>query len=127
MKKDKLILDYARNGMYEIVWELVEEGDLGARLGEGDGRPPTDKEVNAADDLNWPHLRATQIAAKSKGVENVTDDRKYFPYRWETKTDAEGCLREIRAVLKAGRNNPMPDWALKASAAGWKPPKGWKP
>lgn len=124
MKKDKLVLEYSNGGLFEIAWYLVEEGDLGARLGEGDKAPPTDAEVAAAEtDEDWEHRRATQIAAASKGVEKYG----YDPYRWERRADAQACLREINVVLKAGRVKPMPDWAVKAAAAGWKPPKGWKP
>jgi hypothetical protein len=35
------------------------------------------------------------------------------------------ALRVAKEVLKAKK--PLPDWALKATAAGWKPPAGWKP
>lgn len=49
-------------------------------------------------------------------------------FMWESKTKAIAALRRSRALLKQFRSDrPWPEWALKATEAGWKPPRGWKP
>lgn len=45
-----------------------------------------------------------------------------------SKSRAERALRIVKACKKLAEENvPWPEWALQAQAAGWKPPKGWKP
>ena len=47
---------------------------------------------------------------------------------WSSKTDAQKALNAANAALEAHRSSkPYPEWAVKALAAGWKVPKGWKP
>lgn len=52
-------------------------------------------------------------------------------YQFETKGSVAEFLKAMRGAAKAAHAEydgiPWPDWAVKAQAEGWKPPKGWKP
>ncbi len=116
--KDKLVLEEDRGGMWRIKWVIAEDdwGD-GAVLGEGtakdwEGPAPTSRE-------DWEHWAAQRAASATAGVER--DQNGFF---WESTRDAKAALRVAKEALKQDR--PMPEWATKALAAGWKPPKGWK-
>lgn len=116
--KDKLVLEEDRGGMWRIKWVVAEDdwGD-GAVLGEGtdkdwEGPAPTSRE-------DWEHWAAQRAASTTAGVER--DLNGFF---WESTRDARAALRVAKEALKQER--PMPEWATKALAEGWKPPKGWK-
>lgn len=38
-----------------------------------------------------------------------------------------GGVHLLVFAVSVKSSNPSPDWAVKAHAAGWTPPKGWKP
>jgi len=44
-------------------------------------------------------------------------------HRWKIRAERHGC----DSVIKDKSNKPWPQWAVQAKAAGWTPPKGWKP
>jgi hypothetical protein len=50
---------------------------------------------------------------------------------WDSRTAGQRALRMARQLWKEWKSNkpwkPWPAWARKASAEGWKPPKGWEP
>ncbi len=47
---------------------------------------------------------------------------------WESESAARAALAKVKVIAKTLLNDvPWPEWARKALAAGWKPPKGWKP
>lgn len=102
--------------MFRIGWEFEEDG-MGAVVGESwtrhdvDKSPPTDRE-------EWECWMAAKIASTSPGVQHS------FGFCWETSAEARAVLRQIKEAFKQDR--PLPDWAQKALAEGWKPPKGWK-
>lgn len=118
--KDKLVLDQPSD-FWRISWEVVVDGsyDIGATLGEGspedwEGDPPKSDERE-----EWEHWAAQKAASTSRGVER--DGNGFF---WESEKDARAAMRIVKEACKQER--PMPEWATKALAAGWKPPKGWK-
>jgi hypothetical protein len=45
---------------------------------------------------------------------------------FDSRADAKKAIAAARLAIKS-LERPMPDWATRALAAGWKPPKGWKP
>ena len=45
-----------------------------------------------------------------------------------SKKDAQGALRAAKATNDSFEKNlPWSDWAIRAKAEGWKPPRGWSP
>lgn len=117
VSKDKLQVFEGNFGFY-VAWFLADECDGGARLGDGysgRSRPPPE---NREDYECWLSERvAYEIAADA-----------YVPgrgvYLWDSRTEASRVLRVINERLKQPRD--LPDWAKKALAEGWKPPKGWQ-
>jgi hypothetical protein len=119
--KDRLILDQGHDHLWRIYWEVVCEGsyDIGATLGEGPGTDWKGPAPKSNEDGEWDHWMAQRAASVSDGVEQ--DHNGFF---WESKRAARSALRVINEALK--HQKPMPEWAQKALAAGWKPPKGWR-
>lgn len=121
---------------YFVAW--YENGEEGAWVGQ-EGRRP-DKELAAelkaakdSNDFETFEFYSVEIAAKAWRLKSPDEfGRDDGGYVLGTHAAAEKFLRAMRAVVKAARAEyksgvAWPDWALKASAAGWKPPKGWKP
>jgi hypothetical protein len=53
-------------------------------------------------------------------------------FQWPTVSAARSALRAVNTARRLARTQaatatPMPEWAMTALAAGWKPPRGWKP
>ncbi len=111
----KLVLTEERYRYY-IQWE--EDDDLGGYLcqsdSDGKGPPPTDRD-------EWEHWAASKAVREMPGFQERGD---MWGGWWDNEKEALAALRVAREVLKQDR--PMPDWAQKALAEGWKPPKGWK-
>lgn len=125
---DKLVLNECRNG-YQIGWELEGEGDIGACLGQDEFTEKDLQEAKLAfangkdDEGHYEHILATMT------VKALADGRSGWDgYYWESFAKAKKALSLAKAALQAAKSNvPWPDWAIKAKAAGWKAPKGWKP
>lgn len=119
MAEEKLVV-YEHNGNYYIGWYLPDEEDIGATLGEDLTTINKATTEEGVDD----HVIAT------KYLMSLDCDHDTFGYYWESKTKAQKILREINAQIKMKLGNPgiseMPDWAQKALAEGWTPPKDWK-
>jgi len=127
--QDKLVVTEDFNGMYFIAWLL--DDDYGASIGElcsSSGILPAEPSIDHADEVSiadYENWFVTKIVAESKDVEFDRHERRFV---WETKTAAFQVLRNVRARLRAWRQDiPLPDWAQQAIAHGWKMPKGWKP
>lgn len=121
MSKARLVVDdsHARNWRYRLTWYLPDDGDMGASVGDhvykdGDLKTLGPEDVDCA--------IAYFAAKKTDGVER--DHNGFF---WESKAMASNALRVVKAAIAAGVERPMPEWAATAIAAGFKPPKGWKP
>lgn len=112
MNRDRLVLD--DDGSYRIVWELHEEQEIGATLGDsGPGKPLDPKgEHEAAEAAVW----------------DMADGRDNAGLYWESKGAAQKALVIARrAIAEFSGAKPWPEWAKMAQANGWKPPKGWTP
>lgn len=117
---DALIIDWVwdihQNKVCVIGWD--DDGYVGGILGQdeddGLGESPTDTE-------EWEHWIASKTARSFEPAHSVGTG-----FVWDNEAHAKKALKAIRVALKAG-NKPVPDWATKALAEGWKPPKNWKP
>lgn len=120
--KDQLIVTTAYNrSVYHVAWLLADDGEVGGVLGQdpqdGTGAEPKD----AAD---WEHW----AASKAVRAMEPKPERDSFGFCWESRRAAHAARRIAKAAIKRGRAaKPLPDWAQKALAAGWKAPKGWSP
>lgn len=101
--------------VYRIGWRDTDTGDMDAHLGQdssdGTGRAPTDRD-------GWEHWAA------SKAVRETKPKRDSRGFYWEDRRNVVGALALAKEALKQER--PLPDWASRALAAGWKAPKNWK-
>ena len=117
MSEDVLMVSdaYRSDGDSYLAWfcDGEEGGIIGDDPKSGTGPEPTDRD-------DWE----TWIAAKLARESGAERDSRGF--HWPSAKAAAAVLRLIKAAWK-NRTTPLPDWAQKALAAGWKPPKGWKP
>jgi hypothetical protein len=128
--KDRLMVVETRQG-YTLQWNLGDEDDMGATLGECEDRKSLHKleqdfKSGKVAEVDKEHVAATLAAWKHEDVQYSTYDRDGF--YWETKAGATQALRLANIAIKELKDNkPWPDWAKQAAAHGWKPPKGWQP
>lgn len=125
MGRDRLIV-HQYDYKYRLTWYIAEDDDLGGSIGETrysaadlvDGMPREDRDCAVA-----------FLAAKTTPGARTSGSGKYDQdVWWETKAEATAALRTVNAALKADRSaTPWPEWTKQATAAGWKPPKGWAP
>lgn len=112
---------------YFIAWYLVEEADMGGCL--GDEKYPKNFVPKTED--SWSCYTATMAVetfAKGLDPDQVTQGQNSGVWYFERRTDAVAALRHANIALNLGwHDKPMPDWAVTALAAGWTPPKDWKP
>lgn len=106
---------------YVLRW--IVDGDCGGEIGELD--PPTKMPTTSnAERENWIVYKAAEPFAEP-------DKDKYEGFTFESLSKARTALRAVRAALRvdaaAQQGVPWPAWAVTAQAAGWKPPRGWKP
>jgi hypothetical protein len=120
MAKDRLLVDDNDRDCFRITWYLAEEGDMGATIGDGDRY--TEDQLAKAEPADRPHIIACLTAVKTDGV-----TRDSHGFRWESRAKATVALRAINLSIKNDGGAPWPEWALKAKAERWTPPKGWKP
>jgi len=120
MRAPYLVIDDhdERNYKYRLSWYLPEDDDIGGSLGDPEY---TEADLKTADADDVDSVIA-YLAVSKMGV-----PKDYNGFYWETRSQAQSALRIAKAAIAAGVDRPMPDWATKALAAGWKAPKGWKP
>lgn len=123
---------------YHVSWTDEEADDEGAWIGQDANTPldtlrakmATAKQKREFDDYEY---LAVEIAAQNwvsgspAGVSQAGHG-----YEFETLAKAKQFLAAMRAEMKAAKAEYdsgvlWPEWAKQAQAAGWKPPKGWKP
>lgn len=123
-------------GSYYVGWCM--DGDVGAWVGQDakksvgllTGERNVARTKRNEDDFEY---LTVEIAAIKWVGEHTEDARPvYEGYSFESKRRAFEFLKAMRAALKAAKREfndgvPWPEWAKTAEAAGWKPPKGWKP
>jgi len=98
--------------VYYIGWYLADDGDFGQYVGEHEPPTPSDKD-------EWEAKIAYDAI---KPYADGTDCRGFY---FGTKRKAFHALYAANRALN--KDVPWPEWATKAKAEGWKPPKGWKP
>lgn len=135
MTKPKLCLFEGLHDWHVAWWD---EGDEGAWLGQEHKLPFSalqerrQKEKQARDWLEFEYL-SVELAAREWFVKQrpAAVAALMEGYSIDQRRDAVALLAVARAAAKAARlefdDIVWPDWALQAQAAGWKPPKNWKP
>ncbi len=112
-----------------VAW--FDEGEEGACVGQEcrDGvKKLTERLAKATHKDELEYLRV-EIAALQHARASRSGEFEISTSRGEIRAESRKGQGELMRVCKAALQvaNPMPDWALTATAAGWKPPKGWKP
>jgi hypothetical protein len=99
----------------QIAWYDPVEGEFGLYL--------ANERLN-----NWENdtaIDALRGFCKNKGLELPLRGQEF---RFDSTSVAREALRAVNARLNLDKaNKPLPEWAKKALAEGWKPPKGWSP
>jgi hypothetical protein len=102
---------------YAIGW--YEDGECDAHLGQskadGQGPEPTERE-------DWEWWKASKVCIELKAPRTGHGAMQAFTF--DSHRAALAALKRIK--LELAQERPLPDWATKALAEGWKPPKGWK-
>lgn len=131
MPKDKLVIE-TDGYWYYLQWYLAEDRDLGGVIGESTSLRSLVLIEKAMQKQLAPDEQEACVVHRTAlqcGAQVVTVGRGIGTvFAWETLAGARTALAAIKAGLLADASKrPWPDWAIKAKAAGWKPPKGWKP
>ena len=105
-----------QDGKWRVGWYFPDEGEFGAMIGEDLGILEQPEPGDKDDREHWVVTRAI------KATDPERDDRGFF---WESRMQALGASILGVAILKSDVR--WPEWAIQAKAAGWTPPKGWKP
>ena len=110
-------LDVSDNGAYYVIaWFCADE--TGTIVGED--RPRT-TEARVLHDALVEFCKANPDSAYLPGQVDSA-------FTFDTELVASKALRVANAALIAWRDGvKLPAWAKKATAEGWKPPKGWRP
>jgi len=111
---DKLVVVEDRQAEFRIQWQLDDDiFDTGGFLGQSK-REPSNKVPKDQDSREyWAYEKAGFQVIKEGDQDTQGHDSTGF--WWESQSGARTALTRIKAVAKT------------ALAAGWKPPKGWKP
>lgn len=116
--RSELQIQVCRDG-YRVAWWFPEDEDFGIALGD---RPYTPKDLPAPSSARWDHIAAS-LAVADVG----TPERDDEGLLWPTEAAARRALKVAQAAMARRGEQPWPEWAMTAHAAGWTPPKGWKP
>ena len=123
---DTLDITDGHHGTYRIAWFI--DGHEGATLGDGgETAAQLAKKIKAATGSSSEakssreYYSASLVMFATDGMKR--DSRGFY---WESISDAKAALKVARLAVK-NCDHPWPDWAIKAKAAGWSPPRGWKP
>jgi hypothetical protein len=135
MKLD--IFPGARGAGDHVSWYDNEDGEGGtvgqelkcsiAVLGERAGKAKAKRDGDEYEYLMVEIAAQEWCSALDAGVTKCL-----YGYEFETAALARKFLVAMRAAAKAAKHSfssdvEYPEWARTALAAGWKPPKGWKP
>ncbi len=100
------IMEQADGSCY-LAW--IIDGDEGSAVGPELAFDEESKAINAA-------------------LAPLADETTSRAFLFMTKAKAKEALRTARAVIRSHKAaKPWPEWAITASAQGWKAPKGWAP
>lgn len=107
-----IVNSYDRRG-WALAW--VDEDGEGSHVGEWAPKAP----LITRDDY--------ESAAVFYAAKPFADyHRNGQDFVFSSSRTAREALRAAKLALK-NVDVPMPEWAKQAAAAGWRPPKGWKP
>ena len=110
-----------QGGAIRIAWFFPEDEDFGAYVGDRDVSEARDEDTDEDKKAKWEIMTADAAAKPFSCGKSML-----YGYEFETEKKAKlAILAANESLLNDGA--PMPEWAVKATAAGWKPPKGWKP
>ena len=138
MKKPWLeIVEMSRRSY--VAWFDEEDGE-GARVGQ-ENQESIDKlkkerekarGVRDEEGLSLFEYYSVEIAAKLWHSQHSGVYPEAFGYEFESDATCRRFRAAMNAALKSAlseydSNVPWPEWAKQAEAAGWKPPKNWKP
>ena len=127
----KLELNQSNYGYY-AAW--YDDGEEWARVGEGlkcvDGKYELPFDPKTHEDPEYAAVEAAAAAFANENPDHVISRRDSICHELliESKSKAISYLLRLKLAMKlVNANKPWPDWAIKATEAGWKPPRGWKP
>lgn len=108
----------AARGEYSVAWGYSENGsfEIGLVLGLPYGGNNSDED-EVVERVLTSFLEATP-GARVEGNELIMPSM-------QSANRLKNTLNEALLAYKA--NKPWPEWATKAKAAGWIPPKNWTP
>lgn len=111
---DVLGVDRTPMGDWIVCWFCVMLDDgPGGVLGEG------------TDEADGDELSMWEWRMAEQAVAPFAEKRTDAGYVFATRQRAEAAL--VAANLALITKKPVPAWVAEATAAGWKPPRGWKP
>ncbi len=115
---DYVLVVETNNGI-QLTWVNGDDYDeFGLCVGESDFLPEGEP-TGRSDREIW----LANKAAKPFACEEVSNSIRGFVF--DNMSKAAMALNAVNEALNAGKS--MPEWAVKAKSAGWKPPAGWKP
>lgn len=120
------VTDHLDGDRFRLQWWCSDDEDFGAVVGEGGKKP----KPGEGGDIEWYTAEKFCWDLLSEHPDSDSFGRDMKGFWWISKGSAAAALAKIRSEIKAAKRRPTkswPDWAIKASAAGWKPPKNWKP
>lgn len=119
-----------------IAWFTSDSGE-GAWLGQ---QTLTSSELDALlaeykarrDFIEYEYYYVERTVARAIATAEISATRGVTGWHFEDKTQRKKALALARAARTAAKREfdtyvAWPGWAQQALAAGWKPPKGWKP
>lgn len=102
---------------FRIGWHTVETGDVELYVGYDTG---LDESAMPTDKSDW------EIWQAHRTIKPLAEGRDYDGFYFLSGKDARAAMHLANEALLAG-SSPWPEWAVLAKAAGWTPPKNWKP
>jgi len=109
-----------QDGAHRLAWFFPEDEDFGAYVGDRDVSETREGDTDEDKKAKWEIMTA-DAAAKP-----FSCGKSSYGYEFETEKKAKLALLAANTSLLNG-GAPMPTWATTALAAGWTPPKSWKP
>jgi len=108
---------YANCSGFYIQWRFEDE--FGGCIGDVAGEDQDDTDA-----------RLANAAARPFAINGETKST-VAPFIFADQATANKAATAIRTAFKIDAATraglPWPEWAVKANAAGWKPPRGWSP
>lgn len=130
--------DFERDTYY-VAWWSPEDGP---GLSLGDGRKSVEELARLQEEAKQVRTEvgreefetlSAELATAKWFLENPhAAQQGPFHLEFESSSEAKKLLKTVRAAVECAikeynGTTPMPEWAVKAFAAGFKAPKGWKP